>query len=50
MMKKGGEHVMMMKDEAHMKIAEQMKNMTPEETKAWNDDFKKKWDMMKDSM
>ena len=44
MMKKGGEHVMAMKDPAHMKVAEQMNNGTPESNKQWEEMFMKKWE------
>jgi hypothetical protein len=44
MIKMGGDHVMSSMDEAHMKIAEEMKVMTPENTKEWHDSFMTKWD------
>lgn len=47
MMKKGGEHVKMSTDAAHMKIAEMMSDMSPEDNKKWTDDFMKKWAMAK---
>ncbi len=40
MAKNGGAHVM----EAHPDIAEQMKNMTPEENAKWMADFQPKFD------
>ncbi|MEI8174422.1 MAG: fasciclin domain-containing protein [bacterium] len=43
MMKMGSDHVMTTIDKAHMKIAEQMKTMTSESNKIWNDMFMKKW-------
>ncbi len=50
MMKMGGDHVMSMQDEAHKKIAEQMKTMSPEGNKQWNDMFMAKWNATKDDM
>ncbi len=32
----------------HPDMFKDMKKMTPEENKKWNDDFMKKWDMTKD--
>lgn len=42
MVKNGGEHVM----QAHPDIAEQMKNMTPEQNAQWMADFKPKFDAL----
>jgi predicted small metal-binding protein len=48
MIKKGNKHVTMVKDDAHMKIAEQMKSMSDVENKNWNNMFMKKWNMLKE--
>lgn len=50
MMKMGGDHVMSMKDEAHLKIAGDMQKMTPEANKEWQVAFMKKWAAAPDSM
>lgn len=44
MIKKGEEHITSMKDDAHMKVAKEMAEMTPESSTAWSTDFKKKWE------
>lgn len=44
MAKKGGEHAMAMKDEAHIKLGEKIKNMSPDENVKWMREFTEKWD------
>ena len=44
MMKMGGDHVASTMDDAHIKIAEDMKTMTPESNKEWHDMFMARWD------
>ena len=44
MNKLGGEHLKTTQDEAHMKMAADMKASTPEAMETWKADFMKKWD------
>lgn len=46
MIKKGVEHINTAEDEYHIKIAKQMKTISPKDKKEWDEMFMHKWDML----
>lgn len=49
-MDQGAQHVMASTDPDHMKVAEQMKTMSPEESAGWNKMYEDLWASTPDSV
>ena len=49
-MDQGSQHVMASTDPDHMKVAEQMKTMSPEDNSKWNQMFEDLWEKTADNV